>query len=48
MAKTAKKLKPKKKCCVSSPRCRRCPVRLKAEAKKRERKKAKRKRKHRG
>lgn len=38
MAKTAKKLKPKKKCCVSSPRCRRCPVRLKAEAKKRERK----------
>jgi adenine-specific DNA glycosylase len=42
MAKTAhKKLKPKKKCCVSSPRCRRCPVRLKAEAKKRERKRKK-------
>ena len=36
MSKTAKKLKPKKKCCVSSPRCRRCPVRLKAEAKKRD------------
>jgi hypothetical protein len=33
MSKTAKKLKPKKKCCVSSPRCARCPVRLKAEAK---------------
>ena len=38
MAKTAKKLKPKKKCCVSKPRCRRCPVRLKAEAKKRAKK----------
>lgn len=47
VSKTAKKLKPKKKCCVSSPRCRRCPVRLKAEAKKREKrrkgKKAKKK-----
>lgn len=43
MSKTAKKLEPKKKCCVSKPRCRRCPVRLKAEAVKRERKKAKKK-----
>jgi hypothetical protein len=43
MAKTAQKLKPKKKCCVSSPRCRRCPVRLKAEAKKREKKRKKKK-----
>jgi len=43
VSKTAKKLKPKKKCCVSKPRCRRCPVRLKAEAVKRERKKAKKK-----
>jgi hypothetical protein len=25
----AKKLKPKKKCCKSKPRCKRCPVRLK-------------------
>jgi hypothetical protein len=24
----AKKLKPKKKCCNSRPRCKRCPVRL--------------------
>jgi hypothetical protein len=23
-----KKLKPKKKCCESKPRCKRCPVRL--------------------
>jgi hypothetical protein len=45
MSKTAKKLKPKKKCCVSSPRCRRCPVRLKAEAKKREKRDKKRKKK---
>jgi hypothetical protein len=45
LAKTAKKLKPKKKCCVSSPRCKRCPVRLKAEAKKRQRKKDKKRRK---
>jgi hypothetical protein len=30
-----KKLKPKKKCCHSKPRCKRCPVRLKKrEAKK--------------
>lgn len=41
MAKAAHKLKPKKKCCTSKPRSRRCPVRLKAEARKRERKKAK-------
>ena len=38
MAKTATKLKPKKKCCTSRPRCKRCPARLKAEAKKRKRK----------
>jgi hypothetical protein len=25
----AKPLKPKKKCCKSKPRCKRCPVRLK-------------------
>jgi hypothetical protein len=25
--------KPKKKCCKSSPRCKRCPVRLKLAAK---------------
>jgi hypothetical protein len=31
----SKKLKPKKKCCHSKPRCRRCPVRLKKEAKRR-------------
>jgi hypothetical protein len=43
MSKTAKKLKPKKKCCTSKPRCRRCPVRLKAEAKKRDRKRRKKK-----
>jgi hypothetical protein len=43
MPKTAKKLKPKKKCCTSRPRCRRCPVRLKAEAKKRDRKRRKKK-----
>jgi hypothetical protein len=29
----AKKLKPKKKCCKSRPRCKRCPVRLKKLAK---------------
>jgi adenine-specific DNA glycosylase len=45
MSKTAKKLKPKKKCCVSSPRCRRCPVRLKAEAKKRDKKRKKKNKK---
>ena len=28
----SKKLKPKKKCCHSKPRCKRCPVRLKKEA----------------
>jgi hypothetical protein len=39
----AKTLKPKKKCCTSKPRCRRCPVRLKAEAKKRKKKGKKRK-----
>jgi hypothetical protein len=33
-----KKLKPKKKCCKSKPRCRRCPVRLKAEGKARKKK----------
>ena len=38
MSKTAKKLKPKKKCCTSKPRCKRCPVRLAAKAKKREKK----------
>lgn len=43
MAKSSAKLKPKKKCCVSKPRCKRCPVRLKAEAKRRERKKAEKK-----
>jgi len=43
VAKTAKKLKPKKKCCTSSPRCKRCPVRLKAEAKKRGKKRQKKK-----
>lgn len=43
MSKTARKLKPKKKCCTSKPRCRRCPVRLKAEAKKRDRKRRKKK-----
>ena len=43
MSKTAKKLKPKKKCCTSKPRCRRCPVRLEAEAKKRDRKRRKKK-----
>jgi len=48
MAKTAKKLKPKKKCCVSAPRCRRCPVRLKAEAKKREKKKDRKAKKRKG
>jgi len=42
MAKTAKKLKPKKKCCTSRPRCKRCPVRLAAEAKKRDKRDAKR------
>jgi hypothetical protein len=26
-----KKLKPKKKCCHSKPRCKRCPVRLKKQ-----------------
>jgi hypothetical protein len=25
----SKRLKPKKKCCNSKPRCKRCPVRLK-------------------
>jgi len=30
----AKPLKPKKKCCHSKPRCRRCPVRLKKLAQK--------------
>jgi hypothetical protein len=45
MSKTAQKLKPKKKCCVSKPRCRRCPVRLKAEAKRREKKRKKGKKK---
>ena len=29
--KEAKKLKPKKKCCRSKPRCKRCPVRMKKE-----------------
>lgn len=43
MSKSSSKLKPKKKCCVSKPRCKRCPVRLKAEAKRRERKHAKKK-----
>ena len=38
MAAASKTLKPKKKCCTSKPRCRRCPVRLKAEAKKRKKK----------
>jgi hypothetical protein len=28
------KLKPKKKCCKSRPRCKRCPVLLKLQAKK--------------
>jgi hypothetical protein len=42
MGATAKKtLKPKKKCCTSKPRCRRCPVRLKAEAAKRKKRKRK-------
>jgi hypothetical protein len=27
--KARKRLKPKKKCCKSKPRCKRCPVRLK-------------------
>jgi len=48
VSKTAKKLKPKKKCCVSSPRCRRCPVRLKAEAKKREKRRKDKKAKKKG
>jgi hypothetical protein len=48
VAKTATKLKPKKKCCVSSPRCRRCPVRLKAEAKKREKRRKKGKKARKG
>jgi adenine-specific DNA glycosylase len=43
LAKTAKKLKPKKTCCVSKPRCKRCPVRLKAEAKKRDKKRRRKK-----
>jgi hypothetical protein len=30
----AKKLKPKKKCCNSRPRCKRCPVRLAKKGKK--------------
>jgi hypothetical protein len=42
MAKSAAKLKAKKKCCVSKPRCKRCPVRLKAKAAKRAKKQAKR------
>jgi hypothetical protein len=29
--KGGKALRPKKKCCKSKPRCRRCPVRLKKE-----------------
>jgi adenine-specific DNA glycosylase len=45
MPKTAKKLKPKKKCCTSKPRCRRCPVRLKAEAKAKKRDRKRRKKK---
>jgi len=45
MAEIAKKLKPKKKCCVSSPRCKRCPVRLKAEGKKRAKKKRRKRKK---
>lgn len=32
MSKKAKKLKkPKKKCCVTQPRCKRCPLRMLAE-----------------
>lgn len=27
----AKKVKPKKKCCVSKPRCQRCPLRMLAD-----------------
>jgi hypothetical protein len=30
----SKPLKPKKKCCKSKPRCKRCPVRLKKLAQK--------------
>jgi hypothetical protein len=41
MSSATKKLKPKKKCCDSKSRCRRCPVRLKAEAAKRKKKKRK-------
>jgi hypothetical protein len=41
-----KKLKPKKKCCNSKPRCKRCPVRLKKELRKQELKKRHRKGKH--
>lgn len=41
MAKTAKRLKPKKRCCTSKPRCKRCPVRLAKKAAKAERKAAK-------
>ena len=44
MAPAVKKRKAKAKCCVSKPRCKRCPVRLKAEA---QRKGRKRKKKHR-
>lgn len=40
MAKTAKKLKPKKTCCESRPRCKRCPIRLEKKAAKKARKKA--------
>jgi hypothetical protein len=38
-----KQLKPKKKCCNSKPRCKRCPVRLKKELRKQELKKRHRK-----
>ncbi len=38
-----KKLKPKKKCCNSKPRCKRCPVRLKKELRKQELKRKHRK-----
>jgi hypothetical protein len=33
------KLKPKKKCCQSKPRCKRCPVRLKLAAEKKRKQK---------
>ena len=45
MGTAAKKVKAKKKCCVTKPRCKRCPVRLHAEAKQREDKRKKKREK---